>query len=321
MRVLAAVRHRLATSGPAGRRRRLGPLALLALAAAAGCKLTDVTVARPEDVVVAEVVLQAGALTQLAWLHRTLGNGSVTVPGATVQITGPGGAIVAFRSAPATECVDSSRTFSPDTAGSCYLAPTSPADVVPGATYTLAIVTADGRHLTGTTTVPGAFRLTRPGERSCVLAPQTLLPVTWTRSSGAWVYVSEMRLLNVRELVNPNTTDHSPLDVQGFSVSAEDTTIVFPSEFGLFQRADSADAPVLLALQKGLPAGVAGTVAVSAADRNYVNWVRRGAFNPSGAVQIPSVEGDGTGVFGSLVPVRFDVAAQATTTLPSCTSS
>ncbi len=308
-----------------------GPAGLIALAVAGaigGCELRQVTLAEPEDVVVAEVVLQAGAPTQLAWLHRTLGTGdSLAVPGATVRMTGPGGAVVAFGPASGRVCVDSSAAFAPDTTGSCYAAATAPADVVPGGTYTLTIATADGRHLTGTTTVPGAFRLAQPasvagaGGRSCVLAPGTLLPITWTRSSGAWVYVSETRMSHVRRALDPNAPNDRAMDLQGFSISAADTTIVFPSEFGLFDRADSADAPVLLALQKGLPAGVSATVVVAAADRNFVDWVRRGAFNPSGAVQIPSIEGDGTGVFGSLVPVRFDLTSSPGSTLPSCTSS
>ena len=48
---------------------------------------------------------------------------------------------------------------------------------------------------------------------------------------------------------------------------------------------------------------------IAAADRNYVNWVRRGAFNPSGIVRVPSLHGDGTGVFGSVVRKRFTVDA------------
>jgi hypothetical protein len=50
-----------------------------------------------------------------------------------------------------------------------------------------------------------------------------------------------------------------------------------------------------------MPAGTAARVTVSAVDRNYVNWVRGGNFNPSGTVRIPSVEGDGTGFFGTSV--------------------
>jgi len=299
-----------------------------ACAAAAGCQLREITLAEPEDVIVAEIVLQAGGTLQLAWLHRTLGSDSLAVPGATVEVTGPGGGIVAFRPASARVCVDSSAAFAPDTSGSCYSASTAPSTIAPGESYTLDIVTAEGRRLTGTTTVPGPLRVTRPaslagaisGQPGCALPAATLLPLTWTRSSGAWVYVSETRMLHVRRAFDPASPDDRPLDLVGLSVSAADTTIVFPSEFGLFDRADSADAPLLRALQGGLPAGVSATVTIAAADRNYVDWVRRGSFNPSGVVQIPSIRGDGTGVFGSVVPVRFAVTSAAGSTLPPCTS-
>ncbi len=321
MRASLALRAFVAAAGAAGRRRRLALPSLLAVAGAAGCQLRGVTLAEPADVVVAEVVLQAGASTQFAWLHRTLGNDSLAVPGATVAVTEAGGAVVAFRAASGRVCVDSSAAFAPDTSGSCY---TAALPVVAGAAYSLKVVTADGRVLTGTTTVPGAFQLTRPapGGRSgggCYLPPGTLLPLAWTRSSGAWVYVSDTRLTHIRRALDPNAPNDRSMDLQGFSVSASDTTIVFPSEFGIFDRADSADAPILLALQKGLPAGVSATVVVAAADRNYVNWVRRGSFNPSGVVQIPSIRGDGTGVFGSMVPVRFDLTSSPGSTLPRCT--
>ncbi len=318
--------HLAAAARLRGRRARWPLLVLLLGAGAAGCQLREVTLAQPADVVVAEAVLEAGANVQFAWLHRTLGGDSLRVSGANVQVTSAYGSLIAFREVPAGECVDSSRTFAPGRAGSCYAAATRPEDVLPGARYTLTVVTADGRRLSGTTTVPGPFRLTRPaslsgpGEPGCVLAPHTLLPLVWTRSSGTWIYVSEARMTHVRRALDPNAPDDSPLDVQGFSVSAQDTTIVFPSEFGLFQRADSLDAPVLRALQTGLPAGVFATVMIAAADANYVNWVRRGSFNPSGAVQIPSVRGDGTGMFGSVAPVRFDLTSTPTPTLPACTS-
>ena len=42
-------------------------------------------------------------------------------------------------------------------------------------------------------------------------------------------------------------------------------------------------------------------MSIAAADRNYVNWVRGGNFNPSGQVRVPSVRGDGTGVFAATV--------------------
>jgi hypothetical protein len=292
--------------------------AALTLVSAAGCQLREVTVAAPEDIVVAEVVLQAGATQQLAWVHHTLGNGQLTVPGATVDVSGPDGTTLHFAPAAAQVCVDSSATVTPETAGSCYVARSSPPAIAPGATYSLRVVLPGGGTLTGRTTVPGEFHLTRPGGlAACALRAGTLLPITWTRASGAWLYIAESRIVHVRRALSPGGSD-AGMDLVGLSLSASDTTILFPSQFGLFDRANASDAPVLLALQKGLPEGATATIGVAAADRDYVDWVRRGAFNPSGTVQIPSVRGAGTGVFGSVVSHRFDLSSSGTSSLPAC---
>ena len=51
---------------------------------------------------------------------------------------------------------------------------------------------------------------------------------------------------------------------------------------------------------KGLPEGVPrGPWRSPPTDRNWVNWERGGNFNPSGQIRIPSVFGDGTGVFAT----------------------
>ena len=64
----------------------------------------------------------------------------------------------------------------------------------------------------------------------------------------------------------------------GVAVSDADTTIVFPSEFGVFDRF-SLDSDIALTLQAGIPLGATASVMVGAVDRNYVNWVRGGNFN------------------------------------------
>ncbi|NIR36178.1 MAG: hypothetical protein GWN02_08535, partial [Gemmatimonadetes bacterium] len=97
--------------------------------------------------------------------------------------------------------------------------------------------------------------------------------------------------------------EDDPLYLLGLSVSVADTTITFPSEFGVFNRLD-LDQDVAVRLQRGLPAGVSAEVTITAVDRNYVNWARGGSFNPSGQVRVPSLRGDGTGVFGSTVGRR-----------------
>ena len=302
--------------------RVLGPTTLAATLMAGGCRLEDVSLADPADVVVAEMVLQAGDSQQVALLHRTLAGRSLSVPGATVQLTWPGGGVVTLQPVPGSRCVNAGATFNPDTISSCYAtAPGEESLVVPGGTYHLRIQTTDGRVLTGVTTVPRDFQLVRPKEKQqCYLAPRTLLPIEWTRSDSAWVYLSETRLQNIRRALDGSAPTNGSLDMVGLSVTAADTTIVFPAEFGLFDRGDESDTPILVALQDGLPAGVTASVTVAAADRNYVQWVRRGTFNPSGTIQIPSMQGDGTGVFGSMVPKRFTLTSTNNGRFPSCSS-
>jgi hypothetical protein len=77
---------------------------------------------------------------------------------------------------------------------------------------------------------------------------------------------------------------------------------------------------LLRLLQTGLPGGTTARVVVAAADRNYINGVRGGSFNPSGPVRISSVVGDGVGVFGSLAPLHASVVVGSPFLgRPSCT--
>ena len=86
----------------------------------------------------------------------------------------------------------------------------------------------------------------------------------------------------------------------------------------MFDRFDDDLTEALAFLQQGLPEGIALTeVVIAAADRNYVNWERGGNFNPSGTIRVPSVHGQGTGVFGSIVPKSFQVRV-GDITRPAC---
>ncbi|MGD8276708.1 MAG: hypothetical protein PVH00_01725, partial [Gemmatimonadota bacterium] len=192
--------------------------------------------------------------------------------------------------------------------------------IVPDATYSLAITLGDGRRLEGRTTVPSPFEVVNPAATRCAVPVDSTLELIWRSSPGAWVYVVETSLAGIRTALEPDGIDvpHDPLRLFGLSITAEDTTIVFPTEFGLFDRADAELGPVLLRIRDGLPPGVLADVVVSAADRNYVNWVRGGNFNPSGMIRIPSVSGDGTGVFGSLVPVYRRLESRSDGELQRC---
>jgi hypothetical protein len=294
----------------------------VALLVVAGCELQQISLAEVGDEVIAEVILEAGAPRQLALLHRTLGTGeSARVDGALIEVRDSAGVALVFRPAADEVCLD----IDPDriglVVGSCYASAVASAyDVVPGATYWLAITLPDGGRLQGRTTVPAWFEVVRPPPVRCAVPIDATLELVWRTSPGAWVYVAETSLTGIREALEPDGVDvpRDPLRLLGISVTAGDTTIVFPTEFGLFDRVDPELGPVLLRIRNGLPPGVIADVVVSAADRNYVNWVRGGNFNPSGTIRIPSVSGDGTGVFGSLVPVRRRLESRADGELDRC---
>lgn len=305
-----------------GRRVRALPALLAALTAlVAGCELTTVEVTPPEDVVIVEAYLRSDAPAQEVFLYRTLPgrDGTLRVDGADIRIVSEAGeSLQLFPTDRSEACVRHS-LFGDGDAGSCYLSRSRGEFVRPGATYRLEVELQDGGVLTGTTTVPGDFRILEPARLLCEL-PSARYTVTWSRAEGAWSYqaVAEFRNLaeGLRQLGLENPPDE--LTLTGLAVGGADTTIVFPNEFGVFDRF-TEERDLILALQEGLPAGSTADILVAAGDRNFVNWVRGGNFNPSGQVRVPSVTGAGTGVFGSLVLHRRTVVAQGSGGgVPSC---
>ncbi|MEQ9400174.1 MAG: hypothetical protein RJQ04_13515 [Longimicrobiales bacterium] len=293
-----------------GRRRAAAGVVALAVTAGSGaCQLEEITLVDPEDVVVAEVHVQifqgdGGETRVTAFLHRTLGPGgeSVPVPGAAVAVR-HGGSTMELAETGLERCVV---TTPVDGTGTCqWAAPFPGTGPVPGDTLTLRIDLPDGGIMESQSVVPGAFGMVAPGGLdACGIPADTTLTLRWTRSEGAWAYINEASLRGIRDALAPRgitvDPDDDPLYLLGLSVAATDTTIVFPAEFGLFNRFE-LEQDLALSLQRGLPPGVRADVSIAAADRNYVNWVRGGSFNPSGQVRIPSIQGSGTGVFGSTV--------------------
>ena len=310
-----------------GRNGVLRWVALIGLATSlGGCELAEVTLAAPEELLVAEVYLRLGeeGSEAVAFLHSTLGTGmGQTVPGASVVLTLPDGNTVTLDAADLGVCLEEETIEGVE--GSCYLASgPSLAALSSGDRVTAEIVAPDGRRLDGATTVPGAFALYAPNvSDSCFVLPGQSFDVVWSPSHEAWAYSAETLIWDLPEALAPQgiVVEADPLYLLGISVSEEDTTVVFPTEFGVFERFD-LDRDLALALSEGLPTGTSADVTIGALDRNYVNWVRGGSFNPSGLVRVPSLRGDGTGVFGSVVRRSFRVVTTpASPQLPLCDGS
>ncbi|CAN5691327.1 hypothetical protein BH23GEM6_BH23GEM6_25540 [soil metagenome] len=288
------------------------PLLLCSLILLSACELAEVTTPEGRDLLVVEAVINAGQSRQVVLLHRTLlGNVVRGEPGARVTVQTPQGEVV-LPAVPLELCTDRLSSFREDeieVQASCYSAEFNG---IPGATYELRVVSSDGLTVRGRTTVPGDFDLrqpSRPRNSSCALPPATNLPLVWSASSGAWAYLARLEVRGLREAFRGAGIDAPEiLHLTGLAISQNDTTIVLPREFGLFDRFGEPD--LLIALQSGFPPGVWAVVVISAADRNFVNGVRGGAFNPSGNVRISSVVGDGVGMFGSIVPRRLSVQVE-----------
>lgn len=281
----------------------------------AGCTIADVTVPPSEDRLVVEAVLRTDVLRQTLLLHRSVRDqASVGEPGAQVVVTGGGREFVFEETTEPCYAIGAGYEGSEVAVNaSCYASSGDDGRwVQPGQTYELRVRTGRGEVAQAITTVPGSFRANgiRTTSRNdriepvCSLPPSTPLPVSWTPSPGAWGYLAPLTIYGLSGTTPPRFNAPDPMELVGVSVSASDTTLLLPGEFGLFDRFDF-NQDLLRALQAGLPDGTAARVVIAAADRNYINGVRGGNFNPSGQVRISSVVGDGVGVFGSLTPIVF----------------
>ncbi|TVP78193.1 MAG: hypothetical protein EA352_02485 [Gemmatimonadales bacterium] len=293
---------------PLLRRLWLPTLVLLA----AGCELGEVTVADPEQVMVAEVWLRSGpeGSSGVGLIYRTPGPERGELEGGGIRIIDEDGNVRDFGDRlQASECTEG--RFPSLVEAACFILEPEEAEIlVPGATYQVEVDLPGGGVLEGVTTLPGAFEMVQPVRRgiSCNLPSETPLPLAWTQASGVWSYIPEAEISGLPAALAPRgiVVPTDPVTLLGLSISQADTTIAFPGEFGLFNRF-SGDRDLLVALQDGLPAGagVTGQVVVAAQDRNATNWLRGGPFNPSGTVRIPSLFGDGTGVAGGVVTRGF----------------
>lgn len=310
--------------------RALKAMAIAAAAVlAAGCGLTEVATEPGDDVVVVEAVLRTDLARQQVLLHRSLqGQLAGAVPGAQVTVQGPGG--VQHRLVESTGCYRIDPAYanadSLDFEGSCYASPpTDTAWVRPGATYDLTVRTQDGRVIRGRTHLAGDFAvpsipqtLVSFGVPICELAPNSTFTLLWTRAAGAAGYLADLRISGLRGALGTSEFNvPEPLELRGVSVSDTDTTIVLPTEFGVFERFVYDDR-LLAAIAHGFPQGIRLDLVLAAADINWVDSMRGGNFNPSGLIRISTVVGDGVGVFGSMVVKRAEILVQERTPVPDC---
>jgi hypothetical protein len=297
---------------------------LTALAALGGCDLEEITIVEIEDVVIAEVyvnLLENPAKNEiLAFLHKTVGSpdsGIDQLPNARIVVSRSDGLALILAATANEACIELSEAEEP---GACFLADSvQTANLQPGDLLDIVITFAGGGVLTGAARIPSHFQL-QGIPPACRLDPETLLPVHWSSSEGAWAYVNEASIQGLPDALIGEGIEVSddPLNLLGLSISDDDTTIVFPSEFGLFDRFD-LDQDLSVRLQSGLPNSTIADVSITAVEGNYVNWARGGNFNPSGQVRVPSLRGDGTGVFGATVSRSFVVVSSSGASgLPDC---
>ena len=298
-----------------------------------GCELVETATAVLEDVIIAEVYVhvgqpKAGRTMAYAFLHRTVvGSLSRPVPGAAVVLTLEDGERFTLEEREAAACYSpSARTGEGNEEvvgepefGTCYYLETGAGTFLPGAAVTLDIALPDGGGLAGLTTIPEDFRILIPSSPACLLEPRTVLETVWTKSGGARAYVNESLVYGVGDAIDfDGFRADDAVELIGVTASEADTAVLFPDEYGAFSR---FDLPVQIsrALTGGLPPDTEAVVTITSVDLNYVNWARRGGFNPSGLIRRPSVGGDGTGVFGSSVTHSFRiVAGEASGGIPSC---
>ena len=311
-----------------GAGRCTGVLLLAAmLLSVAGCDVTDVPAGSRHDifVTVATVVLTVDpaepsriSTRAMALVSRSHQQVLSEVPGASVRITGASGRSMSLveEADPLGACtVLPKELYEVDgrlePIGSCHTASTASALFAPGEVLTLTVTTPDGSVLEGTSRMPDAFvpQGLSVEDGRCRVEPDTGYRFAWPAVDGAWAHVGEAEITGLSpELWSSDDPLYLPVTVLGRG--REVTEMVFPGDFLLELLSDVDHLVLHRTLRTGLPGGAKADVAIAALDRNWANWIREGRANINGVVVIPSVFGDGTGMFGTAVRWKVSVESR-----------
>ena len=312
--------------GRAGIRRLLTLLGMMI--GLAGCDVTDVPTGSGQKMLVAlaTVVLtidpaersriDTRAVVVVSEAYQQL---LTEVPGAAVRITGASGRSLSLAAEedPLGACtVLPEDLYGEDEplgmVGSCHTA-TVAADVfAPGEVLTLAVTTPDGSVLEGTSRMPDAFvpQGLSVEDGRCRVEPGTGYRFTWAPVDGAWAHVGEAEIAGLSPgLWSSDDPLYLPVTVLGRGRDVTD--MVFPADFLLELLSDVDNVELHRTLDAGLPSGARAEVTIAALDRNWANWIREGRLNINGETVVPSVFGDGTGMFGTAVRWKVEVESRA----------
>ena len=239
------------------------------------------------------------------------------VPGASVRITGVAGRSVSLveEADPMGACtVLPKELYQVDgrlqPIGSCHTATEASALFAPGEALTLSVTIPDGSVLEGTSRMPDAFvpQGLSVEDGRCRVEPGTGYRFAWLPVDGVWAHVGEAEITGLSpDLWSSDDALYLPVTVLGRG--REVTEMVFPGDFLLELLSDVDHLELHRTLRAGLPAGASADVVIAALDRNWANWIREGRANINGVVLIPSVFGDGTGMFGTAV--RWNVSVES----------
>ncbi len=280
--------------------------AITALLPLLGACLLDWTEVRAPALVIASatVVLTVDPMDStvrstdvLAYLVRD--SADDRVQGASVRIVDKSGRALRLEELPDTREV--CRPEGATAVGTCYVASVPSAHFAPLAELSLQVALPDGRQLFGTSTIPGLFTPSPPSleDGRCRADPETNYRIRWGSIRGAWAHIAEAEFKGLRR----NLWDsQDPL----YLTAAWMAKPSYRAEMGFPRTLIEGNVPsnarkAARRLESGLPWGVTVDLAVAAIDRNWANWIRPGQVHVAGAVPVPSVFGDGTGMFGTAV--------------------